>query len=159
MPLTLMYAIVRRHVIDIRFVISKAVVYGALMTVIFGLIAAVDWAATRFLAELRIALALDAVIAICLGVLMHRLIPVLEGWVDSVIYRGKHAAEIYLIRLARTLPRAERNETIDRALVEDPSSELDLYDGGSVSKSWNLCFCSATVGRLCNGAHGRVRPR
>ena len=49
MPLTLMYAIVRRHVIDIRFVISKAVVYGVLMTVIFGLIAAADWAATRSL--------------------------------------------------------------------------------------------------------------
>lgn len=126
MPLTLMYAIVRRHVIDIRFVISKAVVYGALMTVIFGVIAAADWAATRFLAELRVALALDAVIAIGIGIMMHRLTPILEGWVDSVIYRKKHAAEIYLRRLARTLPRAERKETIDRALVEDSYGELDL---------------------------------
>ena len=126
MPLTLMYAIVRRHVIDIRFVISKALVYGVLMTAIFGVIAAADWAATRFLAELRVALAVDALIAIGLGIMMHRLTPILEGWVDSVIYRKKHSAEIYLRRLARTLPRAEREETIDRALVVDPYDELDL---------------------------------
>ncbi len=146
MPLTLMYAIVRRHVIDIRFVISKAVVYGALMTVIFGVIAAADWAATRFLAELRIALALDAVIAICLGVLIHRLIPVLEGWVDSVIYRGKHAAEIYLRRLARTLPRAERSETIDRALVEDPYSELDLTIAALFRRAGNAFLPATSAG-------------
>ncbi len=126
MPLTLMYAIVRRHVIDIRFVLSKAVVYGVMMTAIFGVIAAADWAATRFLAQIRVALALDAIIAISLGVLMHRLTPILERWVDSVIYRKKHAAEIYLRRLARTLPRAEREDTVGRALVEDPYCELDL---------------------------------
>jgi hypothetical protein len=126
MPVTLMYAIVRRHVIDIRFVLSKAVVYGLMMTAIFGIIATADWAATRFLAEMRVALALDAVIAISIGVLMHRLTPIVEGWVDSIIYRKKHAAEIYLRRLARTLPRAEREDTVDRALVEDPYGELDL---------------------------------
>jgi hypothetical protein len=126
MPLTLMYAIVRRHVIDIRFVLSKAVVYGVMMTAIFGIIAAADWAATRFLAEMRVALVLDAIIAISIGIVMHRLTPTLEGWVDSMIYRKKHAAEIYLRRLARTLPCAEREETVDRALVEDPYGELDL---------------------------------
>ena len=126
MPLTLMYAIVRRHVIDIRFVLSKAVVYGVMTTAIFGLIAAADWAATRFLAEMRVALALDAIIAISIGVLMHRLTPILERLVDSVVYRKKYAADTYLRRLARTLPRAEQEATVDRALVEDPYCELDL---------------------------------
>jgi hypothetical protein len=146
MPLTLMYAIVRRHVIDIRFVISKAVVYGVLMTVIFGIIAAADWAATRFLAEMRVALALDALIAISLGVLMHRLTPILEGWVDSVIYRRKHSAEVYLRRLARTLPRAEREETIDRALVEDPYSELELATAALYRKTENAFTLALSAG-------------
>jgi hypothetical protein len=137
MPLTLMYAIIRRNVIDVRFVISKAVVYGTLVTFVFAIIAAADWAATRFLAEMRVALALDAIIAISVGVLMHRLAPILEGWVDSVIYRKKHAAEIYLRRLARTLPRAEREETIDRALVEDPYGELELTMAALFRKSGN----------------------
>lgn len=151
MPLTLMYAIVRRHVIDIRFVLSKAVVYGVLMTAIFGIIAAVDWAATRFLAEMRVALALDAVIAIALGVLMHRLTPILEGWVDSVIYRRKHAAEVYLRRLARTLPRAEREETVDRALVEDPYSELELTTAALFRKNgsaFRLALMAGSEGSL-----------
>jgi hypothetical protein len=146
MPLTLVYAIVRRHVIDIRFVISKAVVYGVLMTAIFGLIAAADWAATRFLAELRVALALDAVIAIGLGIMMHRLTPILEGWVDSVIYRKKHSAEIYLRRLARTLPRAEREETIDRALVVDPYDELDLTMAALLRRHGNTFTIALSAG-------------
>lgn len=146
MPLTLMYAIVRRNVIDVRFVISKAVVYGTLMTCVFALIAAADWAATRFLAEMRVALALDAVIAIVLGVLVHRLTPILEGWVDSVIYRKKHEAEIYLRRLARTLPRAEREETISRALVEDPYSELELTAAALFRNSGNAFTLVSSAG-------------
>jgi hypothetical protein len=146
MPITLMYAIIRRHVIDVRFVISKAVVYGTLMTLVFSLIAAADWAATRFLAEMRVALALDAIIAITLGVLMHRLTPLLEGWVDSVIYRKKHEAESYLRRLARTLPRAEREETINRALVEDPYNELELTTAALFRSNGNAFTLASSAG-------------
>ena len=77
---------------------------------------------------------------------MHRLIPVLEGWVDSLIYRGKHAAEIYLRRLARTLPRAERSETIDRALVEDPYSELDLTMAALFRRAGNAFLPATSAG-------------
>jgi hypothetical protein len=145
-PLTLMYAIVRRHVIDVRFVIGKAVVYGVMMTAIFAIIAAADWAATRFLAEMRVAVEVDAVIAIVLGILMHRLTPVLEGWVDSLVYRRKHAAEIYLRRLAHTLPRAEREETVDRALVEDSYSELELNTSALFRKNAGVFSLAMSAG-------------
>jgi GAF domain-containing protein len=50
----------------------------------------------------------------------------IENAVDFLIYRRKHEAENYLKRLAHTLLRAEREETIDRAVVDDPYERLGL---------------------------------
>ncbi|HEY1976476.1 MAG TPA: hypothetical protein VGG89_08030 [Candidatus Baltobacteraceae bacterium] len=126
MPITLMYAILRRHVIDVRFAISRTVVYGAITTLIVGIIATVDWVTSVYLNGLRIALAIDALVTICLGIAMHRLYGAIENAVDFLVYRRKHEAENYLKRLARTLLRADREDTIDRALVNDPYEKLEL---------------------------------
>lgn len=126
MPITLMYAILRRHVIDVRFAISRTVVYGAITTLIVGVIAAVDWLTSEYLQGLRIGLAIDAVVTISLGVAIHRMYGAIENAVDFLVFRRKHEAESYLKRLARTLLRADREETIDQALVQDPYEKLDL---------------------------------
>jgi hypothetical protein len=126
MPITLLYAILRRHVIDVRFVISRTVVYGAVTTLIVGVIAVVDFLTSQYLNGLRIALAIDALVTIALGVALHRMYGAIENAVDFIIYRRKHEAENYLKRLALTLLRAEREETIDRAVVDDPYERLDL---------------------------------
>jgi hypothetical protein len=126
MPITLMYAILRRHVIDVRFAISRAVVYGAVTTAIIAVIASVDFLTGEYLRGLRIALAINALVTIGLGVALHRLYGTIENAVDFLIYRKKHEAESYLQRLAQTLLRAEREETIDQAVVDDPYERLDL---------------------------------
>ena len=126
MPITLMYAILRRHVIDVRFAISRTVVYGAITTLIVGIIAAVDWLTSEYLRGLRIGLAIDAVVTISLGIAIHRMYGAIENAVDFLVYRSKHEAENYLKRLARTLLRADREGTIDQALVQDPYEKLDL---------------------------------
>ncbi|MBV8147953.1 MAG: GAF domain-containing protein, partial [Candidatus Eremiobacteraeota bacterium] len=116
----------RRHVIDVRFAISRTVVFGAITTLVVGIIAVVDWATSVYLSQLRIALAIDALVTIALGIALHRTYGAIENAVDFLVYRRKHDAETYLRRLARTLLRAEREETIDRALVTDPYEKLQL---------------------------------
>jgi hypothetical protein len=126
MPITLMYGILRRHVIDVRFAISRTVVYGVITTMIVCVIAGVDFLTGEYLKGLRIALAIDALVTISLGVALHRMYGTIENAVDLLIYRRKHEAETYLKRLAHTLLRADREDTIDRAVVEDPYERLDL---------------------------------
>lgn len=126
MPITLMYAILRRHVIDVRFAISRTVVYGAITTLIVGVIAIVDWLTSQYLSGLRVALAIDALVTIALGFALHRTYNVIENAVDFLVYHRKHEAETYLKRLARSLLRADLEETIDRALVYDPYEKLEL---------------------------------
>ncbi|HKU66453.1 MAG TPA: hypothetical protein VJP85_01640 [Candidatus Baltobacteraceae bacterium] len=126
MPLTLMYAILKRHVIDVRFVISRTVVYAVLTTFVVAVIGAVDWMTSAYLSQVRVAMAIDAAVTIGLAFLLHRAYGWIERVVDYLLYRRKHAAEIYLNRLAKTLLRSEREETIDRALVHAPYEKLDL---------------------------------
>ncbi|MBV9270921.1 MAG: hypothetical protein JO165_07505 [Candidatus Eremiobacteraeota bacterium] len=125
-PVSVLYAILRRHVLDVRFVISRTVVYGVLTTLVVGVIAAVDWATSIFLSQYRVALAIDALVTIALGVALHRTYGFIENFVDFLVYRRKHEAETYLKRLARTLLRAEREETVDHAIVTDPYERLQL---------------------------------
>ncbi len=126
MPLCLMYAILRRHIIDVRFVISRGVVYGLITTLIIAVIGLVDWATSAYLSQVRVALAIDAAVTIALGVALHRSYNVIEHTVDFFLFRRKHEAEAYLRRLARTLLRADREETVDHALAHDPYEKLDL---------------------------------
>ena len=126
MPVALMYAILKRHVIDVRFVISRTVVYAAITTIVVGLIGAVDWATSAYLHEARAAMAIEALVTIGLGFVLHRTYRWLEYTVDFFLFRRKYEAESYLRRLARTLNFAEREDAVDRALVHDPYEKFDL---------------------------------
>jgi len=125
-PVFLMYAILKRHVIDVRFVVSRTVVYAVITTVVVGIIGLVDWATSVYLSQARAAMAIDAMVTIALGFALHRTYRWLEGAVDILLFRKKHEAEAYLHRLGRTLLRAGREETIDRALVHDPYDKFAL---------------------------------
>lgn len=126
MPLCLMYAILKRHVIDVRFVISRTVVYAVLTTLIVGVIGIVDWATSTYLSQVRVAMAIEAAVTISLAFALHRAYRWIEAAVDFLLFRRKHDAETYLHRMSKTLLRAKREETIDRALVQAPFEKLDL---------------------------------
>ncbi len=127
MPIALTYAILKRHVIDVRFVISRTVVYATVTTIVVALIGAVDWVTSTYLHQARVAMALDALVTIGLGLALHRAYGWVEHAVDFLLYHHKHEAETYLQRLARTLPFAEHEDAIDRALVHDPYEKLELF--------------------------------
>ncbi len=126
MPLALMYGILKRHVIDVRFVISRTVLYAVVTTLIVGVIGAVDWLTSAYLHQVRVALVIDAAVTIGLALALHRAYGWIERGVDLLLFRDKHSAQNYLRRLAKTLLRAEREETIDRAVVHGPYERLDL---------------------------------
>lgn len=146
MPLSLMYAILWRHVIDVRFVISRAVVYAIVTSLVIAVIGVVDWATSAYLSQLRLALAIDAVVTIALALALHRISGSIENVVDFLVYRKKHQAEHYLKRLARTLLRAKREETIDRAIVQDPYDQLELTFAALFRRTGSVYVASLTAG-------------
>ena len=125
-PIALMYAILKRHVMDVRFVISRTVVYAAITTLVVGIIGLVDWATSAYLHEVRIAMALDALVTIGIAFALNRIHRWLEYAVDFVLFRKKYEAETYLKRLARTLHNANAEDTVDRCLVDEPYKRFEL---------------------------------
>lgn len=125
-PITLMYAILKRHVIDISFAISRTVVYGIVTTLVIVVIGAIDWATSTYLHEARFALALDALVTIGIAFALNKVHRQVEAVVDFLLFRKKYEAELFLRRLGRTLMSATHEETVDRALVRDPYQRLHL---------------------------------
>ena len=146
MPLCLMYAILKRHVIDVRFVISRTVVYAAITTLIVGVIGLVDWMTSAYLSQVRVAMAIDAAATIGLAFALHRAYSWIESAVDFVLFRHKHNAETYLNRMSKTLLRAKREDTIDRALVHAPYEKLDLTVAALFRANGSSFVISAAAG-------------
>lgn len=126
MPICLLYAILKRHVIDVRFAMSRTVVYAVLTTIVIGVVGAVDWLTSAYLREARVAMALDALATIGIAFALNRVHRWMENTVDFLLFRRKYQAELFLRRLGRTLLSASQEETIDRALVRDTYERLDL---------------------------------
>jgi hypothetical protein len=126
MPLSLAYAILRRHVIDVRFVMSRSVVFACITTFVVGAIGLVDWLTGTYLTQSRFAMAIDAAATIAIAFALHRTYNWIESGVDFILFRKKHDAEAYLARMSKTLLRARKEETVDNALVFPPHEQLDL---------------------------------
>lgn len=88
-PVAVAYTVLRHRLFDIRLVFSRALLYGLVTSVIIGILALVDWAFGRWLAESRFALVGELALALLLGVgitLVHRRI---EQSLNRIIFRAQ----------------------------------------------------------------------
>lgn len=125
-PAVLLYAVLKRQVIDISFVVSRSVVYAIITTIVVGIIGAVDWATSVYLHQVGVAMALDALVTIGIAFALNRIHRWIEYAVDFVLFRKKYEAETYLHRLARTLANASNEETVHREIVRAPYHRFEL---------------------------------
>lgn len=126
MPATMLYAVLRKHFIDVRFVLSRTLVFAALSTLVVSAIGFVDWLAAQYLHESRVATIVDAIVTIGLALILHRLYAWFEHAAEFLLFRDRYEAESYLQRVAHSLPVAQRAETIDAELVDAPYDRLSL---------------------------------
>lgn len=162
-PIALVYAIMKRQIIDIRFIISRALVYATLTTIIVAIVGLLDYATSTLLARARMAMAIEAIVTVALGFALNAGHRRIENAVDSLIFRKKHEAQIYLNRLGKTLLRALHEETVDRALVHDPYEKLALTmaalfraEGTSFALSCAAGWSHPTA-QIFDGDHDLVR--
>jgi hypothetical protein len=125
-PLALAYAVFRHHLLDISFVVNRALVYSLLTATIVLVVGFVDWLAGRFLLETRAALAVEAVAIIGFGVVLQRVHGALERMIDRVIFASRHAAERQIKRVIAGLAFANSHTAVLQSLVDEPRSALDL---------------------------------
>jgi hypothetical protein len=126
MPICIAYAIFRLRVLDVNFVLSRALVYGVLSLGVIALISILDWVLSRAIAIGRLALGVELLATIAIGFLLDRINRGVEAFVESVFLRRRRTAETYLRRAASALPYASDEAAIADGLVQVPVDAIGL---------------------------------
>jgi hypothetical protein len=148
-PLTVAYAVIRRRVFDVQFVISRALVYGTLTTLIAGTFLLIDWFMSAQFSQTRYTLSAEIIFALALGSSLNVLHRSVDRFVDGVFFRQRHLAERRLEKAAAAVTRAESLSAVDGFVVHEPVQALELVSAALFRKSEHGGF----VRRLDIGWH------
>jgi hypothetical protein len=126
MPICIAYAIFRLRVLDVNFVLNRAIVYGTLSLAVIALVSILDWFFSRVIAIGRLAIGLELLATIGIGFLLDRINRLVERFVETVFFRRRRMAESYLKRAASALPYATDEAAITNGLVQVPVDAIEL---------------------------------
>jgi hypothetical protein len=126
MPICIAYAVFRLRVLDVNFVLNRALVYGLLSLGVIAFISILDWFFSRVVAIGRFAIGAELAATIAVGFLLDRINRVVQGFVESVFFRRRRIAEKHLRRAAAALPYATAEAAIVDGLVQVPVDALEL---------------------------------
>ena len=126
MPICIAYAVFRLRVLDVNFVLNRALVYGVLSVGVIAFVSILDWFFSRVVAVGRLAIGLELLATIAVGFLLDRINRSVEGFVETLFFRGRRRAEQHLRRAAAALPYATDEEAIIDGLVQIPADAMEL---------------------------------
>ncbi|MGC1379979.1 MAG: PDZ domain-containing protein [Candidatus Baltobacteraceae bacterium] len=137
MPICVAYAIFRLRVLDVNFVLNRALVYGIISLGVIAFVSILDWFFSRVVELGRLAIGLELLATIAIGVLLDRINRGVEGIVESVFFRGRRIAENHVRRAAAALPYATDESAIVDGLVQVPVDALELAAAALYRRSAN----------------------
>ncbi len=119
-PLAVAYAMVRHRVFDIAFVLNRTLIYAITSTVLLVVLAAMEFAAERYLSELtRVeGIAVQFGIALVVIVSVRAIHSRVDRAVDGLLFRTRHEQESALRRFATTLQFYTEEAPVVRDTVE-----------------------------------------
>jgi len=125
--ITLTYAVLRHRVIDVGFIISRTLVFAVftgLLLVLFGL---VEWLVDHLVHFKRreSSALLDALIAVTIFLMLHRVRDGIERLVERVFFRASHARPTALQQFLETAPNFSEPDALAGALLK----AVDAYAG------------------------------
>ncbi len=126
LPITVAYAVLRHRVLDINFVLNRAIGYGILSGFVIAVVSLLDWFFSQELSAQHLAGIAEIVATITIGFLLDRINKFIESIVERVFFRKRREAERFLKRTARALPYATEESAIADGLVEAPAEALHL---------------------------------
>jgi len=142
-PITVTYAILKHRVIDIRFFLNRALVYGILTSIGVGLLVLLDWAVARRLESFG--LVIEVAGALALGVGIQHLHGFVDSLVDRFVFRSVHEAERHLERVGEAMMYAESLASLDKLLVEESTRALRLGSAAVFRRDGAGAFAQAAA--------------
>jgi hypothetical protein len=141
-PFAFAYALVKEHVVDIRVVGARTVVYAAVTSVPVALLAFVDWFFSRRLEDARLATVFEIAIALAFSFWLRALHKRIDRFSERIFFASRHRAFERIQHMTHALPFVEQVSTIERMLANETAQALQLS--------------SAAVFRETGGAYSRT---
>jgi len=125
--LLLGYAILRHRVMDVGFVVNRALVYGVLTAGLLISFGVIEWLVDHFVRfeQRERSQLLDAIIALGLFLLFHRARHWIESLVERVFFGAWHAREEQLARFLDKAPHFSCPAALEQAFL----AAVDAYSG------------------------------
>lgn len=125
-PMTVAYAVLKHRVLDVNFVMSRALVYGIMTTAVIGVFALVDWFFARLLAQQQIAAVAEIIAALGMGFGINASHRFVDRIIDRILFRRRHLAEVRLARATTGIHHVTEASAIDETLTDEPVDALGL---------------------------------
>jgi hypothetical protein len=132
-PVVLTYAALSRRLVDVGFVLNRAVVFGIVSTIVVAAFVLVEWVASEWFmnASHTSGAIAGGAIALVLGLSMRYIHKYVDGFVDRVFFRKRHEDEAALrqfaheaayitdrdVLLARTLQKVRQHTSTEGATI------------------------------------------
>ena len=117
LPITVAHAVVRHRVLDIQFVIGRALVFAVLTTILAAIFALLDYVFGTVLEDFRISRVIGAAISLTIAFTFKRLEERATATIEAIFFRKRRAAEARLSAAALLLPHARSAAAVEETLV------------------------------------------
>ncbi len=131
-PISVAYAVLKHRVIDVRFFVSRALVYGAITTVAVATLTLLEFLIGRSIEARNLGLVVELAGAVAIGLGISRLHDSIDRVIDRFVFRSVHLAEQHLQRIGAALMFAESTAAIDRMVLQESTRALDLESASVV---------------------------
>ncbi len=120
------YGFLSERVVDFRFVIGRAAIYGAITAILLLLFGVAEWWAEQIFESTRPAIYVSLFAALLIGFSLNALHGRIEGFLNAFLFREQRHAEEALRRASRTLANTSSEKTLLTFLVDEPVRALGL---------------------------------
>jgi hypothetical protein len=126
LPLAVAHAIVRHRVLEIRFVIRRALVFAAFTTILAAVFALSDYVLGTALEDFRTSRIIAAGLSLAVAFAFKWLEERADATIEAIFFRRRRAAEARLSRAADLLPQARSAAVIEATLVDEVVDAFEL---------------------------------
>jgi hypothetical protein len=120
------YGFLSERVIDFRFVIGRAAIYGSITAVLLLCFGILEWWAEQLFESTRPAIYLSLFAALFIGFSLNALHGHVEDFLNTFFFRDQRRGEEALRRASRALANTSSEKTLIEFLVDEPMRVLGL---------------------------------
>ncbi len=141
-PIALAYTVLKHRLFDVRFVVSRALMYAGMMSLSVGALALIDWGFGRWISASRFTLLGELALALVLGAGLSMTQRKIEAFLNGIVFRTQMLALQGLRRFAQETdliadPQRLLSQTYDALDARLQSEYVAIYtaDGSSYARS------------------------